>query len=168
VAGPPRFFTNVPWGFIANVRRARIPFEIYYQTEPIPIRIRRAQTNAAGFENGRHSDALDWLNTLTDLPRRFLPGASTHDKSFRGYSNGRKRPKLSLGAERIAFLKVQKVSPPSRRNSSERGMALAQRSCRFGKLRVIRPDGLWTRRGNVDALISRQSYFTDREKRQTH
>ena len=49
-------------------------FENYYQTETYPDQdTLERKLHAAGFENDDIQDALDWLNTLTDLPKEALP-----------------------------------------------------------------------------------------------
>src|SRR5712691_10257854 len=83
-------------------------FENYYQTETYP-----------------DQDALEWLNTLTDLPKEALPESLDARQSFRGYSAD-EATKLSLESRGfIAFLEGAKILTPLLRELIiERGMAL--------------------------------------------
>src|SRR5712675_1080489 len=80
-------------------------FENYYQTETYPDQdTLERKLHAAGFENDDIQDALDWLNTLTDLPKEALPESLDERQSFRGYSAD-EATKLSLESRGfIAFL----------------------------------------------------------------
>ncbi len=129
-------------------------FENYYQTETYP-----------------DQDTLErklWLNTLTDLPKEALPESLDTRQSFRGYSTDEAN-KLSLESRGfIAFLESAKILTPLLREIIiERGMALPNEVVGLDKLKVIVLMVLWTRRGNVDALIL-DELIPDGEKRQTH
>jgi Smg protein len=68
----------------------------------------------------------------------------------------------------IAFLEGAKILTPLLRELIiERGMALPNEVVGLDKLKVIVLMVLWTRRGNVDALIL-DELIPDGEKRQTH
>jgi Smg protein len=68
----------------------------------------------------------------------------------------------------IAFLESAKILTPLLREIIiERGMALPNEVVGLDKLKVIVLMVLWTRRGNVDALIL-DELIPDGEKRQTH
>jgi Smg protein len=68
----------------------------------------------------------------------------------------------------IAFLESAKILTPLLRELIiERGMALPNEVVGLDKLKVIVLMVLWTRRGNVDALIL-DELIPDGEKRQTH
>jgi len=68
----------------------------------------------------------------------------------------------------IAFLESAKILTPLLRELIiERGMALPNEIVGLDKLKVIVLMVLWTRRGNVDALIL-DELIPDGEKRQTH
>jgi Smg protein len=68
----------------------------------------------------------------------------------------------------IAFLEGAKILTPLLRELIiERGMALPNDIVGLDKLKVIVLMVLWTRRGNVDALIL-DELIPDGEKRQTH
>ncbi|OLE46834.1 MAG: hypothetical protein AUG46_08360 [Acidobacteria bacterium 13_1_20CM_3_58_11] len=144
-------------------------FENYYQTETYPDQdTLERKLHAAGFENDDIQDALDWLNTLTDLPKEALPESLDTRQSFRGYSAD-EAAKLSLESRGfIAFLEGAKILTPLLRELIiERGMALPNEVVGLDKLKVIVLMVLWTRRGNVDALIL-DELIPDGEKRQTH
>jgi len=144
-------------------------FENYYQIETYPDQdTLERKLHTAGFENDDIQDALDWLNTLTDLPKEALPESLDTRQSFRGYSAD-ETTKLSLESRGfIAFLEGAKILTPLLRELIiERGMALPNDVVGLDKLKVIVLMVLWTRRGNVDALIL-DELIPDGEKRQTH
>src|SRR5256885_8460766 len=86
-------------------------FENYYQTETYPDQdTLERKLHAAGFENDDIQDALDWLNTLTDLPKEALPESLDARQSFRGYSTD-EATKLSLESRGfIAFRSEEHTS----------------------------------------------------------
>src|SRR5258708_27368303 len=113
-------------------------------------------------------DALDWLNILPALTKEGLPESLDARPSFRGYSAD-EAAKLSLESRGfIAFLESAKVLTPLLRELIiECGMALPSDVIGLDKLKVIVLMVLWTRRGNVDALIL-DELIPDGGKRQTH
>jgi Smg protein len=144
-------------------------FENYYQTEAYPDQdTLERKLHAAGFENDDIHDALDWLNTLTYLPGEGLPESLDTRPSFRGYTTD-EAEKISLESRGfIAFLEGAKIlTPVLRELIIERVMALPDEVVGLDKLRVIVLMVLWTRRGNVDALIL-DELIPDDEKRQMH
>jgi Smg protein len=144
-------------------------FENYYQTETYPDQdTLERKLHAAGFENEDIHDALDWLNDLTRSPEDSLPNSLDMRSSFRGY-NGEEAGKLSLETRGfIAFLESARILTPLLRELViERAMALPDEIVRLDKLKVIVLMVLWTRRGNVDALIL-DELLPDGEKRQMH
>ena len=144
-------------------------FENYYQTESHLDQDKlQRKLHAAGFENEDIHDALDWLNTLTRAPDDSLPESLDTRFSFRGYTTD-EASKLSLeGRGFIAFLEGAKILTPLLRELIvERVMALPDDVVRLDKLKVIVLMVLWTRRGNVDALIL-DELLPDGEKRQMH
>lgn len=144
-------------------------FENYYQTETYPDKdTLERKLHAAGFENDEIHDALDWLNNLTRLPEDSLPESLDARPSFRGY-NIEEATKLSLESRGfIAFLEGAKILTPLLRELLiERAMALPDEVVGLDKLKVMVLMVLWTRRGNVDALIL-DELLPDGEKRQMH
>lgn len=144
-------------------------FENYYQTQAYPDQdTLERKLHAAGFENEDIHDALAWLNNLTCLPEDRLPESLDARSSFRGYS-GEEAGKLSLeGRGFIAFLESAGILTPLLRELViERSMALPNEVVRLDDLKVIVLMVLWTRRGNVDALIL-DELLPDGEKRQMH
>jgi len=144
-------------------------FENYYQTEAYPDQdTLERKLHAAGFENDDIHDALDWLNDLTRSPEDSLPTSLDMRPSFRGYS-GEEAGRLSLETRGfIAFLESARILTPLLRELViERAMALPDEIVRLDKLKVIVLMVLWTRRGNVDALVL-DELLPDGEKRQMH
>jgi Smg protein len=144
-------------------------FENYYQAQAYPdYDTLGRKLHAAGFENDDIEDALDWLNSLTRKPDEGLPESLDAGSSFRGYTadESSKLPLESRGF--IAFLESAKIlSPLLRELIIERAMALPSETVGLDKLKVIVLMVLWTRRGNVDALVL-DELIPDGEKRQVH
>ena len=144
-------------------------FENYYQAQAYPdYDTLERKLHAAGFENGDIEDALDWLNSLTRKPEEELPESLDTGSSFRGYSadESSKLPLESRGF--IAFLESAKIlSPLLRELTIERAMTLPSETVGLDKLKVIVLMVLWTRRGNVDALVL-DELIPDGEKRRVH
>ena len=144
-------------------------FESYYQTESYPDHDTLARKlTAAGFENEDIHDALDWLNGLARLRENGLPESLDASSSFRGYTAD-EAAKLSTESRGfIAFLESARVlSPLLRELIIEGAMALPEDLVGLEKLKVIVLMVLWTRRGNVDALIL-DELLPDGERRQMH
>jgi Smg protein len=144
-------------------------FESYYKTEGYPDQdTLERKLHAAGFENEDIHDALDWLSTLKVLPGDGLPESLDSRFSFRGYTPD-ETDKLSLESRGfIAFLEGAKILTPLLRELIiERAMALPDDVVGAEKLRVIVLMVLWTRRGNVDALVLDQ-LIPDGEERPMH
>jgi Smg protein len=144
-------------------------FENYYQAQAYPdYDTLERKLHAAGFENEDIQDALDWLNSLTRQPDEGLPESLDTRSSFRGYTadESSKLPLESRGF--IAFLEGAKIlTPVLRELIIERAMALPTEPVGLEKLKVIVLMVLWTRRGNVDALVL-DELIPDGEKRQVH
>jgi len=144
-------------------------FENYYQTEAYPDQdTLQRKLHAAGFENDDIHDALDWLNMLTRPPDDGPPESLDVRVSFRGYTAD-ELAKLSPESRGfIAFLEGARILTPLLRELIvERVMALPDEVVGLDKLKVIVLMVLWTRRGNVDALIL-DELLPDGEKRQIH
>ena len=144
-------------------------FENYYQAQAYPdYDTLERKLHAAGFENDDIEDALDWLNSLTRKPDEGLPESLDAGSSFRGYTadESAKLPLESRGF--IAFLESAKIlSPLLRELTIERAMTLPSETVGLDKLKVIVLMVLWTRRGNVDALVL-DELIPDGEKRRVH
>jgi Smg protein len=144
-------------------------FENYYQAQAYPdYDTLERKLHAAGFENDDIQDALDWLDTLTRQPGEGLPESLDSRPSFRGYTKDEscKLPQEARGF--IAFLESAKILTPLLRELIiERVMALPDETVGLDKLKVIVLMVLWTRRGNVDALVL-DELIPDGEKRQVH
>ena len=144
-------------------------FENYYQAQAYPDSdTLERKLHAAGFENDDIQDALDWLNSLSLQPDEGLPESLDARSSFRGYTadESTKLPLETRGF--IAFLESAKILTPLLRELIiERAMALPNEVVGLDKLKVIVLMVLWTRRGNVDALVL-DELIPDGEKRQVH
>ncbi len=144
-------------------------FENYYQAQAYPdYDTLERKLHAAGFENDDIHDALDWLNSLTRRPDEGIPESLDTRSSFRGYSKdeSEKLPQECRGF--IAFLESAKILTPLLRELIiERAMGLPSEIVGLDKLKVIVLMVLWTRRGNVDALVL-DELIPDGDKRQVH
>lgn len=144
-------------------------FENYYQAQAYPdYDTLERKLHAAGFENDDIHDALDWLNSLTLRQDEGISESLDTRSSFRGYTADEcaKLPLESRGF--IAFLESAKILTPLLRELIiERAMNLPSEVVGPDKLKVIVLMVLWTRRGNVDALVL-DELIPDGEKRQVH
>lgn len=144
-------------------------FENYYQAQAYPdYDTLERKLHAAGFENDDIHDALDWLNSLTLRQDEGISESLDSRSSFRGYTADEcvKLPLESRGF--IAFLESAKILTPLLRELIiERAMNLPSEVVGPDKLKVIVLMVLWTRRGNVDALVL-DELIPDGEKRQVH
>lgn len=144
-------------------------FENYYQAQAYPdYDTLERKLHAAGFENDDIHDALDWLNSLTRRPEEGIPESLDTRSSFRGYSKD-ESAKLPLECRGfIAFLESAKILTPLLRELIiERAMSLPSEFVGLDKLKVIVLMVLWTRRGNVDALVL-DELIPDGHTRQVH
>lgn len=144
-------------------------FENYYQADsyPDPSTLSR-KLHAAGFENDEIHDALAWLDELERPQENDLPESLESSRSFRGYTAHEAAKLTTEGRGFLAFLESARVlSPLLREIIIERAMALPDATVGLEKLKVTALMVLWTRRGNVDALIL-DELLPDGEKRQMH
>jgi Smg protein len=144
-------------------------FENYYQAQAYPdYDTLERKLHAAGFENDDIHDALDWLNSLTRRAEEEISETLDTRSSFRGYTadESAKLPLESRGF--IAFLESAKILTPLLRELIiERAMGLPSETVGLDKLKVIVLMVLWTRRGNVDALVL-DELIPDGDKRPMH
>jgi len=144
-------------------------FENYYQSESYPDQdTLTRKLHAAGFENQDISEALDWLSGITHGKENTLPEALDSRLSVRVYARD-EQAKLS-GESRgfLFFLESARVLTPLLRELIiERAMALEADYVGLDTFKVIVLMVLWTRRGNVDALIL-DELLPDGQKRQMH
>jgi Smg protein len=144
-------------------------FENYYQSDSYPDHdTLTKKLHTAGFEAEDISEALDWLKGLAHWQDSTLPEAFERSISLRAYSKD-EHAKLSTDARGfLSFLESARVlSPLLRELIIERAMALDCEYIGLEKLKVIVLIVLWTRRGNVDALIL-DELLPDGQKRQMH
>ena len=144
-------------------------FENYYQSDAYPDHeILSRKLHAAGFENDDISEALDWLKGLARTDDQELPDSVDLGKSFRGYTTDEISKITTESRGFLAFLESAGIlSALLREVILERAMALPDDVVGLDKLKVIVLMVLWTRRGNVDALIL-DELLPDGEKRQMH
>lgn len=144
-------------------------FENYYQSESYPDQDTLARKlHAAGFENQDISEALDWLKGLT-LGKHNGPAQSLDQRpSVRLYARD-EQAKLSAESRGFLFFleSARVLTPVLRELIIERAMALEGEYVGLDTFKVIVLMVLWTRRGNVDALIL-DELLPDGQKRQMH
>lgn len=144
-------------------------FENFYQTEQYPDQdTLTRKLSAAGFENEDINEALHWLKEIT--PRDDdLRTASLDASSAKRAFVDTECEKFSVEVRGfIMFLESAGVLTPRLRELViERAFALLDESVGLDKLKVIVLMVLWTRRGEVDALIL-DELIPDGEMRQVH
>ncbi len=144
-------------------------FENFYQSESYPDQDTLARKlHAAGFGNQDISEALDWLKGLTVEKHGGVPQSLDRRSSVRLYA---KDEQAKLSAESRGFLffleSAHVLTPVLRELIIERAMALDSEYVGLDTFKVIVLMVLWTRRGNVDALIL-DELLPDGQKRQMH
>ncbi|MSQ55858.1 MAG: DUF494 domain-containing protein [Betaproteobacteria bacterium] len=144
-------------------------FENYYQAQGCPDHDTLARKlHAAGFENDDIHDALDWLTGLAQLRKDGLTEALEASSAIRSYTRDEAAKISTESRGFIAFLESAGVlSPLLRELILERAMALSAEHVGLEKLKVIALMVLWTRRGNVDALVL-DELLPEGESRQVH
>jgi len=144
-------------------------FENFYQTEQYPDQdTLTRKLSAAGFENEDINEALHWLKEIT--PRDDdLRTASLDASSAKRAFVDTECEKFSVEVRGfIMFLESAGVLTPRLRELViERAFALPDESVGLDKLKVIVLMVLWTRRGEVDALML-DELIPDGEMRQVH
>src|SRR5260221_11253964 len=94
-------------------------YENYCQTETYPDQdTLERKLHAAGFENDDIQDALDWLNILTDLPRRAFRSRWTHDRPSADILQTKQPSCRWKAGVSSPFLKARKYSRRCCANSS--------------------------------------------------
>lgn len=144
-------------------------FENFYQTEQYPDQdTLTRKLSAAGFENEDINEALHWLKEITPRDDDFRTGSLDTSSSKRAFIDS-ECEKLSVEARGfIMFLESAGVLTPLLRELViERALALPEETVGLDKLKVIVLMVLWTRRGEVDALIL-DELIPDGEMRQVH
>jgi Smg protein len=144
-------------------------FENFYRADAYPDHdTMTRKLHAAGFENDEIAEALDWLQELANWQESTFPETLNSSVSQRAYADD-EQAKLSTESRGfLAFLESARVlSPLLRELIIERAMALEADTVGLEKLKVIALMVLWTRRGNVDALIL-DELLPDGRKRQMH
>jgi Smg protein len=144
-------------------------FENFYRDDAYPDHdTMTRKLHAAGFENDEIAEALDWLQELANWQESTFPETLNSSVSQRAYADD-EQAKLSTESRGfLAFLESARVlSPLLRELIIERAMALEADTVGLEKLKVIALMVLWTRRGNVDALIL-DELLPDGRKRQMH
>ena len=144
-------------------------FENFYRSESYPDQDTLARKlHAAGFENQDISEALDWLKGLTHGKQNGVPQSLDQRPSVRLYA---KDEQAKLSAESRGFLffleSARVLTPVLRELIVERAMALDTEYVGLDTFKVIVLMVLWTRRGNVDALIL-DELLPDGQKRHMH
>ena len=144
-------------------------FENFYQSESYPDQDTLARKlHAAGFGNHDISEALDWLKGLTHDPHDSVPQSLDQRSSVRLYARD-EQAKLSAESRGFLFFleSARVLTPVLREIIIERAMALDAEYVGLDTFKVIVLMVLWTRRGNVDALIL-DELLPDGQKRQMH
>lgn len=130
-------------------------FEQYYHAPAYPDHETLAKKlSRAGFESDDISEALDWMRGLADRDDSPFPHTFDEGNSFRSYSVS-EFAKLTAGARGfLAFLDAAQVLTPTLRELIiDRAMAVRDDAIDLDQLKIIVLMVLWTKRGNVDALV---------------
>lgn len=127
-------------------------FENYHDldAQPAPEALARS-LNAAGFEEGEISVALDWLDGLKSAR---IADFACDPRSLRVYTDGECSRLGTACLDFIIFLEQAAVITPALRELIiDRGLALDDEPVSIEKFKIIVLMVLWSREANLEPLI---------------
>jgi Smg protein len=140
-------------------------YETYYRPDacPAPEALAR-KLSAVGFEDGEISEALDWLNGLTEMVgTEMIDTAASTGTRF--YARQEVDDLGSAAVGFITFLESAGVLGPAQREIViERALALDESPVTLGKLKIIVLMLLWSQGKEPDALMFDDLFGDDDEQ----
>jgi Smg protein len=140
-------------------------YETYYRPDACPEPAALAKKlSAVGFDDVEISEALVWLNDLTEIAG--VEEASTSASTGTRFYVEREQDALGTQAIGfIAFLESARVlSPLQREIVIERALALEESPVNLGKLKIIVLMLLWSQGKEPDALMFDDLFGSDEEQ----
>jgi Smg protein len=140
-------------------------YETYYRPDACPEPAALAKKlSAVGFDDVEISEALVWLNDLTEIAG--VEEASTSASTGTRFYVEREHDALGTQAIGfIAFLESARVlSPLQREIVIERALALEESPVNLGKLKIIVLMLLWSQGKEPDALMFDDLFGSDEEQ----
>ena len=140
-------------------------YETYYRPDacPEPEALAR-KLLAVGFDDVEISEAIDWLNDLTEMAGA-EPSAAFSSSGTRFYVEPEFDALGTPGIGFIQFLESAKVlSPVQREIVIERALALEESPVGLGKLKIIVLMLLWSQGKEPDALMFDDLFGADDEQ----
>lgn len=140
-------------------------YETYYRPDacPEPAALAR-KLSAVGFDDDEISEALVWLNDLTEMAGGDLDFAASSD-GIRFYVD---QEYDALGTAAVGFIQflesARVLSPVQREIVIERALALEESPVSLGKLKIIVLMLLWSQGKEPDALMFDDLFGSDDEQ----
>ena len=142
-------------------------YETYYRPDacPEPEALAR-KLSAVGFDDVEISEALVWLNDLTEMADEMdVEQTSTGSTGTRFYVEQEQDALCTQAIGFIAFLESARVlSPLQREIVIERALALEESPVNLGKLKIIVLMLLWSQGKEPDALMFDDLFGSDEEQ----
>lgn len=142
-------------------------YETYYRPDACPEPAALAKKlSAVGFDDVEISEALVWLNDLTEMADEMdVELASTGSTGTRFYVE---QEQDALGTQAIGFIafleSARVLSPLQREIVIERALALEESPVNLGKLKIIVLMLLWSQGKEPDALMFDDLFGSDEEQ----
>jgi Smg protein len=140
-------------------------YETYYRPDACPEPAALAKKlSAVGFDDVEISEALVWLNDLTEIAgvEQASTSASTGTRFYV------EREQDALGTQAIGFIafleSARVLSPLQREIVIERALALEESPVNLGKLKIIVLMLLWSQGKEPDALMFDDLFGSDEEQ----
>ena len=139
-------------------------YETYYRPDacPEPAALAR-KLSAVGFDDVEISEALVWLNDLTEMA-----GDAPTSMPSTGMRFYVEREQDALGSQAIGFIafleSARVLSPVQREIVIERALALEESPVNLGKLKIIVLMLLWSQGKEPDALMFDDLFGSDEEQ----
>jgi len=140
-------------------------YETYYRPDACPEPAALAKKlSAVGFDDVEISEALVWLNDLTEMAcvEHALTAASTGTRFYV------EQEQDALGAQAIGFIafleSARVLSPLQREIVIERALSLEESPVNLGKLKIIVLMLLWSQGKEPDALMFDDLFGSDEEQ----
>jgi Smg protein len=144
-------------------------YETYYRPDACPEPAALAKKlSAVGFDDVEISEALVWLNDLTEMAGEMAGVEQTSATSSTGTRFYVEEEQDALGTQAIGFIafleSARVLSPLQREIVIERALALEESPVNLGKLKIIVLMLLWSQGKEPDALMFDDLFGSDEEQ----
>ncbi|MBB3224540.1 DUF494 family protein [Pseudoduganella umbonata] len=144
-------------------------YETYYRPDACPEPAALAKKlSAVGFDDVEISEALVWLNDLTEMAGEMAGVESASTAASTGTRFYVEEEQDVLGTQAIGFIafleSARVLSPLQREIVIERALALEESPVNLGKLKIIVLMLLWSQGKEPDALMFDDLFGSDEEQ----